>query len=96
MGFAPLRWPNAVTIAWLIEQGEGVGVHCMKCARFVVMEPASLPFARETPLLALGGRYKCTRCGSTDTKPARRQHVERLTRAAVHQFEISLRQETGR
>lgn len=50
--------------------GPRFGVHCMKCARFAVMNPAELPFAPETPVLSLHGRFRCIRCASRDTGAA--------------------------
>ena len=41
MRFDARRWPNAVTIGWLIAERMGMGVHCNKCARHVVVDPAS-------------------------------------------------------
>ena len=68
MPFDSARWPNAVTIAWLIAERMQMGVYCQKCARHVVLNPAALPFAVETPVPSLAGRFKCTRCGSTMTE----------------------------
>ena len=68
MPFDASRWPNAVTIGWLIAERMGMGVHCQKCARHVVMDPATLHFAPETPVPSLAGRFKCTRCGSKQTE----------------------------
>ena len=45
-----------------------MGVHCKKCARHVVMDPATLHLAPETPVPSLAGRFKCTRCGSKQTE----------------------------
>ena len=50
MPFDTHRWPNAVTIGWLIAERMGTGVHCQKCALHVVMDPATLDLARETPV----------------------------------------------
>ena len=46
----------------------GMGMHCMKCARHVVLDPATLHLAPETPVPSLAGRFKCTRCGSKQTE----------------------------
>jgi len=48
MSFDPSRYPNAVTIGWLIAERMGMGVHCQKCARHVIMDPAKLHLAPET------------------------------------------------
>ena len=50
MPFDARRWPNAVTIGWLIAERMGMGVHCNKCARHVVMDPATSHLAPETPV----------------------------------------------
>ena len=68
MPFDARQWPNAVTIGWLIAERMGMGVHCRKCARHVVMDPAKLHLAPETPVPSLAGRFKCTRCGSKQTE----------------------------
>ena len=68
MPFDAQRWPNAVTIGWLIAERMGMGVHCNKCARHVVMDPATLHLAPETPVPSFAGRFKCTRCGSKQTE----------------------------
>jgi len=62
------RWPNAVTVAGLIEQAMQMGLHCGKCGRHVVVDPASLPIARSAPVPSLAGRFRCTRCGSRQTE----------------------------
>ena len=67
MGFDARKWPNAVTIGRLIEQGMPVGVHCLPCGRYAVLDPARLPFAATVPVPALEGRFRCGRCGSRDT-----------------------------
>lgn len=67
MSFDLQRWPDAVTIAWLIERGLDAGLHCYPCGRHVVVKPAALPFAADTPMPAMEGRFRCTRCGSTKT-----------------------------
>jgi hypothetical protein len=50
MAFDPRRWPNAVTIGWLIAERMGMGIHCSKCGRHVVLDPATLHLAPETPV----------------------------------------------
>ena len=42
MPFDASRYPNAVTIGWLISERMGMGVHCQKCARHVVLDPATM------------------------------------------------------
>src|SRR4051794_65047 len=64
MRFDHARWPDAITLAWLINERMGMGVHCQTCARHAVLDPAALPFAPDTPVPSLRGRFKCTRCGS--------------------------------
>ena len=68
MPFDARRWPNAVTIGRLIAERMGMDVHCNKCASNVGMDPAALSFAPETPIPALAGRFKCTRCGSRQSE----------------------------
>ena len=75
MSFDPAKWPNAVTLADLVESGTPLGVHCFKCARFAVMEPAELGIDMATPVPALGGRFRCSRCGSKETEA--RPHYQR-------------------
>ena len=58
MPFEARRWPNAVTIAWLVSEGMGMGVHCNKCARHVVMDPTTLHLTLETPVPSLAGGFK--------------------------------------
>ena len=67
MIFDAQRSPNAVTVASLISERMGMGVHC-NCARHVVMDPATPRLAPETPVPSLAGRFKCTRCGSKQTE----------------------------
>jgi hypothetical protein len=45
-----------------------VGLHCHPCGRYVVVPVRSLPFAADTPVPALAGRFRSTRCGSTKTE----------------------------
>ena len=45
LSFDPARWPNAVTLDWLIERQMGLGVHCHPCGRHRVLDPATLPIA---------------------------------------------------
>ena len=68
MPFDSARWPNAVTVAGLIEQAMPLGIHCIKCGRHVEADPASLPLPGEAPVPSLSGRFKCTRCGSRQTE----------------------------
>jgi hypothetical protein len=68
MPFDPSRWPNAVTIGWLIAERMGMGVHGSKCGRHAVMDPAKLHMPPDTPVPSLAGRFKCTRCGSNQTE----------------------------
>ena len=58
MPFVTRRWPNAVTVAWLIAERMGMG--CGKYARHVVIDPAALSLAPETPVPSLAGRFKCS------------------------------------
>ena len=48
MPFDTRRWPNAVTVALLIAERMGMG--CGKYARHVVIDPAALSLALETPV----------------------------------------------
>jgi hypothetical protein len=68
ISFDAKRWPNAVTIRDLIAERMGMGVHCQKCRRHVVMDPAKLHLTVDTPVPSLAGRFKCTRCGSKQTE----------------------------
>ncbi len=56
MGFDARKWPDAVTIGRLIEQGMPLGVHCLPCGRYAVLDPALLPFAPAVPVPSLDGR----------------------------------------
>jgi len=78
MPFDARQWPNAVTIGWLIAERMGMGVHCQKCARHVVMDPAKLhlgflrPLCRRSPggsdaCAAAPGRPKRARNGQSGT-----------------------------
>ena len=67
MGFDAAKWPNAVTIGRLIEQGMPLGAHCHKCGNFKKMDLAALPIDRSAPVPSLDGRFPCTRCGSRQT-----------------------------
>jgi hypothetical protein len=58
MPFDARRWPDAVTLAWLIEHGMDVGLHCHPCGRHVVVPTSSLPFAIDTPAPAVAGRFQ--------------------------------------
>jgi hypothetical protein len=75
MTFDPAKWPNAVTLAYLAENGIALGVHCHKCARFVTRDPAELGIDMTTPVPALAGRFRCSQCGSAETEA--RPHYER-------------------
>ena len=70
------RWPNAVTIRDLIAERMGMGVHCSKFSRLVVLDPATLHLAPETPVPSLAGRFKCKRCGSKQTEAGRNGGAE--------------------
>ena len=45
-----------------------LGIHCIKCGRHVVVDPAGLPIAHSAPVPSLAGRFRCTRCGSRQTE----------------------------
>ncbi len=75
MIFDPAKYPNAVTIGYLIEYGMALEVHCLKCGRFRTMAPAETGIPPETPVPALAGRFKCSRCGSRETEA--RPHYQR-------------------
>ena len=53
MPFHPHRYADAVTISWLIDERMGMVVHCNKCARHVVLDPATLHLAPEARLCCL-------------------------------------------
>ena len=57
-----------MTIADLMREGLRMGVHCHPCGRHVVLDPAKLRLAPETPVPSLERRFKCTRCGSRSTE----------------------------
>ena len=42
MPFDARRYPNALTIRDLITERMGMGVHCQKCGRHVVLDPDTL------------------------------------------------------
>lgn len=67
MAFDASKWPNAVTIGWLIRERLQLGVHCHPCGRFALFDPQALPIAPLVPVPSLEGRFKCTRCGSRET-----------------------------
>jgi hypothetical protein len=68
MAFDVARYPDAITLGWLIEQGLDIGLHWFRCGRHAVVPVRSLPFALETPVPACAGRFKCTRCRSRQTE----------------------------
>jgi hypothetical protein len=68
MPFDADRYPDAITFGWLIEKGMDVGLHCYLCGRHMIVSTSSLPFAIDTPVPSLAGRFKCTRCGSKKTE----------------------------
>ena len=71
------RWPDAATIAYLIERGLPLQTHCNKCGRARNFDPTTLPLAPETIVPALEGRFRCTRCGSRETSARPDYSVER-------------------
>lgn len=68
MPFDPAKYPDAITVGQLIERGMKIGLHCFDCAHFAVADPAALPLKHEEFVPALGGRFRCTRCGSVKTE----------------------------
>jgi hypothetical protein len=58
MAFDPTKWPNAMTIADLMERALPMGLHCGKCGRHVVVDPARLPFAPERHVPSLEGCFQ--------------------------------------
>jgi hypothetical protein len=64
----PGKWPDAATIGYLITRGLQMEFHCMKCAHYALRDPADLGFDLATPIPALAGQFKCSRCGSTETE----------------------------
>jgi hypothetical protein len=80
MPFDPARWPNAVRVGDLIAGRIPLGIHCGKCSRYVVADPAALPLAPESYVPALAGRFRCTRCGSrqTEARPEYSRRGERI------------------
>jgi hypothetical protein len=77
MPFDASRYPNAVTVADLLADEQQLELHCHRCGRFVLVEPQSLPLPGEVALPELEHRFRCTRCGSTETSA--RPHFERRT-----------------
>ena len=67
MSFDATRWPNAVTIGSLIEDGMQMEAHCHRCGRFALLDPASVGLPSDTPVPALEGHFRCRRCGSRET-----------------------------
>jgi IS1 family transposase len=53
---------------WSIRDLVEAALNEMECGRHVVMDPAKLRIAPETPVPSLAGRFKCTRCGSKQTE----------------------------
>jgi DNA-directed RNA polymerase subunit RPC12/RpoP len=68
MSFGARRYPNAVTIGWLIAEEMRMGVHCHPCGRHVVLDPATLLLAHGLLVPSLERRFRCTRCGSRSTE----------------------------
>ena len=68
MAFNPAKHPTAVRVGDLIEAGRMIQVHCNKCAHYRLMDPAELPLSASVFVPALGGRFRCTRCGSRETE----------------------------
>ena len=61
MPFDARRWPNAVTIAWLIAERMGMGVHCQNA----LVTPCSIP-----PRFPLLLRRQCQRLKAASNAPA--------------------------
>lgn len=59
---------SPVDIAYLLERGLLLELHCHDCARYAELEPASLGLPPETIVPSLRGRFKCSRCGSKKTE----------------------------
>ncbi len=66
--FDPAKYPQAVTIGGLIEKGMELEIHCYKCAHYVTRDPGGLGFGLATPVAFLAERFRCSRCGSTETE----------------------------
>jgi hypothetical protein len=74
MHFDSAPWPNAVTIGKLIDRTMLLEAHCHRCGRCKVLDPRKLLLPLDAPVPALEGRFRCERCGSTETSA--RPHFE--------------------
>ena len=54
------RWPDAATVAYLIERRLLLQAHCHKCGRSAKFDPTTLPLAPETIVPSPKGRFRCT------------------------------------
>lgn len=68
MPFDPARWPDAVTVGRLVETDVPLGIHCRRCGRFRSVPAGEVGLDLATPVPALEGRFRCSRCGSTATE----------------------------
>ncbi len=64
----PTKRPPPVTIGALIRDGMKMEVHCRKCAKYALLDPADIGITISTPVPSLAGRFRCTRCGSKETE----------------------------
>jgi hypothetical protein len=68
MPFDPARYPDAITICRLVELRLPLAVHCHRCGRAEVFAADAFGLPPATYVPALGGRFRCTRCGSRQTE----------------------------
>lgn len=64
MPFDARRWPNAMTVADLVERGMGTGAHCQPRGPSRPSAGQSSRCGLKTPVPSLGC-LSCTRCATT-------------------------------
>jgi hypothetical protein len=59
---------GAVTLGELIAADECVALHCRACGHYATIPATDLPrHWRPVPVPLLEGKFRCTRCNSSDT-----------------------------
>ena len=60
-----------VTLGDLIHEAKLLWVYCLECCRERDVDPKTIPLPKSFPVPKIGGRMKCTACGSRqiDTRP---------------------------
>ncbi|MGQ7794575.1 hypothetical protein ACUN0C_19395 [Faunimonas sp. B44] len=82
MSFDPARHPSAVRLRDLIEGGIPLGIHCIRCGKFSAIDAGGLGLDPNTFVLALAGRFRCSRCGSRNSEARGLSAAARRARAA--------------